>query len=607
MRKISLILFLFALSFAAKGQNITRFEHFFDTDPGYGLGTITNITPTTLVTDFNIPISTSLLAPGFHKLYMRAQNAANQWTHTHIRDFYVMNVGVAENIVKFEYFFDTDPGFDNGTSAPVALPSPTVSNQDIFADVSALSIGAHTIYVRAKDSGGEWTQVVTGSFSVTAAAPPTILSFSPTSGLVGTAVTITGTNFSATPVNNMVAFNGTTAVVTSSTATTIITNVPAGATTGPITVTVAGNTATSSTNFTVTVCPASPTVTPNQGCQNTTVALTASGGTNGQYRWYSVATGGTAITGEVNGTYTTPSLPATTTYYVSINNGCESVRTSVTATLLALPAPPTATGVSICASVAATLTASGGTNGQYKWYTVATGGTAIAGATNSSYTTPLLSATTNYFVSVTAGGCESARTQATATITIAGCAPVIATAPLATQVEGKIELNLLSLITTVGTLDVSSIKIVVQPSSGAVATIVSGVLTIDYKGKPFSGRESITIEACNTTGTCSQQVFNIEVAGDVIVYNAMSANGDDKNAFLYLQYIEVLAATRSNQVAIYNRWGDEVFSISDYDNKTRVFAGLTNDGSKLPAGTYFYRVILPNTGRTMMGFISLKY
>ncbi|MFN7261271.1 MAG: gliding motility-associated C-terminal domain-containing protein, partial [Cyclobacteriaceae bacterium] len=81
-------------------------------------------------------------------------------------------------------------------------------------------------------------------------------------------------------------------------------------------------------------------------------------------------------------------------------------------------------------------------------------------------------------------------------------------------------------------------------------------------------------------------------------------NGDGKNDFLVLQYIESISP--KNQVSFYNRWGDEVFSISDYDNKTRVFAGLSSGGSKLPSGTYFYKVNLIGAGKTLTGFILLK-
>ena len=768
MKNYITLLFLLLICVGVQAQNLVRFEHFFDTDPGHGLGTITNIMPTTLINDFSIPLNTGALSTGFHKLYIRAQNATNQWTHTHIRDFYVvplttpspditqieyffdtdpgiglatqisfsaaatitnlaidisavplssgfhklylrsktsdgiwththvrdfyvMNVGVAENIVKFEYFFDADPGFDNGIAAPVAPPSPTVTDQDIFADVSALSIGAHTIYLRAKDSGGEWTQVMTGSFSVTVAPPPTITSFAPTSGPVGTTVVITGTNFSATPSNNIVNFNGTSAVVTASNATSITANVPVGATTGPIRVTVAGNTANSTTNFIVTVCPVAPTVTPNQGCENTTVTLAASGGTNGQYRWYTVttggtaisgetnsnyttpilsatttyyvaindgtcestrtavtatinplpsapsttgvtacgptasvlltaaggvtgqyrwytvATGGTAITGETNSTYTTPTLSATTTYYVSINNGtCESIRASAIATITPLPTPPTAIGASVCPATSATLVASGGTNGQYKWYSVSTGGTPMAGQSNSSFSTPPLSTTVTYYVTITIGVCESTRTPVTATILTAGCAPVITPQPLATQVEGKIVLDLKPLITTPGTLDVNSIKVVGQPSSGAIATVANGVLTIDYTGKPFSGLESITLEACNTNSTCSQQQFSIEVVGDITIYNAISANGDNKNPNFVLRYIEVLAETQSNKVSIFNRWGDMVWEGVDYNNTSMVFSGLNNNGGELPSGTYFYKIEFASGRKMETGYLSLR-
>ncbi|HYG18784.1 MAG TPA: SBBP repeat-containing protein, partial [Ohtaekwangia sp.] len=86
----------------------------------------------------------------------------------------------------------------------------------------------------------------------TAAPGPTITSFSPTSGPVGTSVTITGTNFSATPANNVVTFfNNKTATVTASTSTSITTTVPVGAVTGKISVTVGCNTAVSATDFTV--------------------------------------------------------------------------------------------------------------------------------------------------------------------------------------------------------------------------------------------------------------------------------------------------------------------------------------------------------------------
>jgi hypothetical protein len=82
-------------------------------------------------------------------------------------------------------------------------------------------------------------------------AQPTIISFAPASGPVGTEVTITGTNFSSTPANNIVYFGAVKSPVTSATTTTLKVNVPVGTTYQPITVTTNGLTAYSDKPFLV--------------------------------------------------------------------------------------------------------------------------------------------------------------------------------------------------------------------------------------------------------------------------------------------------------------------------------------------------------------------
>lgn len=104
---------------------------------------------------------------------------------------------------------------------------------------------------------------------------PAIKSFTPGAALPGTTVTITGENFSGVAAENIVAFNGVTATVTSATATTIVVTVPEGATAGPITVTVNGVKATSSATFT----PLNTTITsftPESGVAGTTVTISGS-------------------------------------------------------------------------------------------------------------------------------------------------------------------------------------------------------------------------------------------------------------------------------------------------------------------------------------------
>ena len=425
-----------------------------------------------------------------------------------------------------------------------------------------------------------------------------------------------------------------------------------------------------------------PTTTGGSSCGTGTVALTASGGSNGQYRWYVVATGGTALTAEVNSSFTSPSISTTTTYYVSINDGtCESLRTLVIATINSTVTAPTTTGSSSCGPGVVTLSAFGGTNGQYRWYTVATGGTALTGEVNSSYTSPSISTTTTYYVSINNGACESLRSTAVATInpvpakplittsgsttlctgqsvtlsapvgftyswstgatsqqiaistagsftvqvTSGGCTsalsdpivvsigvcnqpPVIAATTVQAGVEGSVTVPITSLLSDPdNNLDLSTLRIVQQPTSGAPATINSNnELIIDYQGLSFAGMDELTIEVCDLDGECTQQIITVEVVGDIIVYNAISPNDDNKHPTFYLKYIEAIEDTQKNKVSIFNRWGDLVWEGVNYNNTSVVFTGLNKNGNDLPTGTYFYKIEFASGRKTDSGYLSLK-
>jgi photosystem II stability/assembly factor-like uncharacterized protein len=89
--------------------------------------------------------------------------------------------------------------------------------------------------------------------------PPTITGIAPANGPVGTSVTITGTNFSPTASRNEVRFNGVLATVTGAGVTELVAEVPANATTGPVSVTVLGTgDVVIGPEFTVDPTPASP-------------------------------------------------------------------------------------------------------------------------------------------------------------------------------------------------------------------------------------------------------------------------------------------------------------------------------------------------------------
>ena len=91
---------------------------------------------------------------------------------------------------------------------------------------------------------GTIVQIVSGL----PAPKPVVLKFAPASGMVGQKVTISGGSFIGTTA---VSFNGTAATFKVKSTNTLTTTVPAGATTGPITVTNAGGSTTSVASFTV--------------------------------------------------------------------------------------------------------------------------------------------------------------------------------------------------------------------------------------------------------------------------------------------------------------------------------------------------------------------
>ena len=172
----------------------------------------------------------------------------------------------------------------------------------------------------------------TRTITVTA-APPTITSLSATSGPVGTAVTINGTNFGSTQGTSTVTFNGTAATVTSWSSSSLSTSVPTGATTGNVVVTV-GGVASNGLNFTVTT--AAPVITSGTTASGTvgvafSYQITATNsptsyGATGLPAGLSVNTSSGLISG-------TPSGAGTSTVTLSATNGSGTGHATLTLTI----------------------------------------------------------------------------------------------------------------------------------------------------------------------------------------------------------------------------------------------------------------------------------
>ena len=169
-----------------------------------------------------------------------------------------------------------------GTNFNATSTNNNVTFNGVAALVTASSTTSLTVMVPAGAMTGKISVSVNGvpgesTSNFTVLPTPTITSFSPISGAVGANVIINGTNFSTTPGDHIVKFNNTTAIVKASTNTSITTTIPAGSTTGLISITVSGVTITSISDFTILPTPTLTGFTPTGGAVGASVTIS---GTN---------------------------------------------------------------------------------------------------------------------------------------------------------------------------------------------------------------------------------------------------------------------------------------------------------------------------------------
>ncbi len=181
------------------------------------------------------------------------RESQSAWTGSSRRDSYrllirpltwvvlvVLALSAAESVraqtpITFRYFYD-----DTGQLSKV------VDSTGILVEYVYDPVGNILEVKRSKTAGGL-----------------TLFNFTPGQGGPLTAVSIQGQGFAATPAANVVRFNGVVAAVLSATTDTLIASVPVGATSGPISVTVLENTATSAASFVTVAVPVITSITPN--------------------------------------------------------------------------------------------------------------------------------------------------------------------------------------------------------------------------------------------------------------------------------------------------------------------------------------------------------
>jgi len=145
-------------------------EYFVDEDPGPGAALA--LSPSDGAWDANSEtatqsVDTSGLSVGPHLLGVRFRKSDGTWSYMRKTWFYVTGPTILDSA---EWFVDIDPGKGQGT--PIGLPADGVWDEPEeevrldSVDVSQLSTGVHTVFVRFRDSDGNWGLTRRASFEV---------------------------------------------------------------------------------------------------------------------------------------------------------------------------------------------------------------------------------------------------------------------------------------------------------------------------------------------------------------------------------------------------------------------------------------------------------
>jgi Ig-like domain CHU_C associated len=272
-------------------------------------------------------------------------------------------------------------------------------------------------------------------------------------------------------------------------------------------------------------------VTVNSG-QTATFTVVAAG-TSPTYQWYQGASGVTTspVAGATSATFTTTALSATTSYWVRATNVVSSVNSNtVTATVITPPlitAQPASTTINTGNTVTFTVAASG-TAPTFQWYQGTSPSTAnpIAGATADTFTTPVLTASTGYWVRAInpAGNADSG----TATVTV-NSPPAITTEPAPITINSGQTATF-----TVVAAGTSPTFQWYQGASGVTTNPVAGATSATFTTTALSATTSYWVRATNIISSAdSNSVTATVITPPLIITQPVSATINTGNTVTF--------------------------------------------------------------------------
>ena len=139
------------ISLSSLSQDITQMRIYFDGNEAaaqyFSIGNLSEV-------DQPFTADVSALARGVHTLYIQVKDSDERWSLYDMDNIQIIGGLQMAQLNSFEYFYDADPGFGEGTQ--VAISTESV-NQDFELSFDGLSNGTHMLYMRVKDNENQWS------------------------------------------------------------------------------------------------------------------------------------------------------------------------------------------------------------------------------------------------------------------------------------------------------------------------------------------------------------------------------------------------------------------------------------------------------------------
>ena len=149
-----------------------------------------------------------------------------------------------------------------------------------------------------------------------------------------------------------------------------------------------------------------------------------------------------------------------------------------------------------------------------------------------------------------------------------------------------------------------NLAILSNPMHGTAVLNADGTINF-VADQGYVGQDIFTYELCNPT--CASDCSTTEVTLDIgkkascIIPTIMTPNSDGINDFFMIPCIET-GNFPSNEVIIFNQWGDEIYRAAPYTNNWQG----TYNGEDIPAGTYYYVISFDRNSEPEAGFLVVE-